>query len=102
MLLWPQDRLLRAGQGFDQICAVLEVGDTLRACGCAASLCSKQMVCVTTVDMTLPDAVSLQVSPGLTTFSSSFGPEILGNRSACESSQLSQGTTTCSACTGSK
>ena len=39
MLLWPQDRLLRADQGFDQICAVLEVADTLRACGCAALLC---------------------------------------------------------------
>ena len=46
MLLWPQDRLLRADQGFDQICAVLEVADTLRACGFAASLCSEQMICL--------------------------------------------------------
>ena len=39
MMLCPQDRLLRADQGFGQICAILEMADRLRACGCAASLC---------------------------------------------------------------
>ena len=34
------DRLLRADQVFDQVCAAFEVADRLSACGCAASLCS--------------------------------------------------------------